>query len=278
MIGEMRSRPTQIALVALGFVGAAACSFSWDDFDPRLADTGGGGASPPAAGGGGGVPSTGAMSAVGGAAQGGASSNGGGGNGGRAPISVTFGERPGSDFSNVTHDTFISDASTTGSNGDEEIMWADDTSGSDDVVNALLRFELTAIPVSATVEFAELSLWASDHATAGSSSTTEIFVVLEGWTENDANWVDRNPAQNWTTPGAEPPGSSDPMLLTAISTPVGETEYVIDITDQVQSWTSAPSSNNGIVLTQTTDDGAAYATSEVAIVERRPQLTIRYVQ
>jgi hypothetical protein len=127
------------------------------------------------------------------------------------------------------------------SSGFELLLATGDTTSGHDI-RSLIKFDLTAISLSAT-ETATLNLYTIDTTAAGfgvsptpgAPVTTNVHLVTSAWTET-ATW-NSQPAFN-PTPAAS-----------ALVNGVGQW-ISFDITEVVEGWLDDPSTNQGLVLTQ----------------------------
>lgn len=253
-------------------VFSSACSLALpidDGYQLRPADPGAGG---------GGASVTG--STGGGAAGGGGAASVGGGGGAGPSVTVSFGERSGADVSGVTADTHIDVQAPTLNYGAFGGAWVD--AGTEQRVT-LLRFDLSSIPATATVDMGALSIFTSQAMLANSTGVTQLFEVLEPWEEGNgdgmvgaANWYDRMAGVPWTSPGAGP-GSLAAQVLGAISPTMIDTEYLVVLPSTVvQGWVSDPVGNHGVAMVTGDQDGAGYALREYGAGSKRPLLTVTY--
>jgi len=104
----------------------------------------------------------------------------------------------------------------------------------------LARFDLSAIPVSATITDVEL------RATIDGGHGTEDFTynvakVTEGWSESSVNWNNQ-------------PDRQGPMASTSISRASGTVSWSQpDLRNLVQEWVSGTTTNNGLYLRRADD-------------------------
>jgi hypothetical protein len=151
----------------------------------------------------------------------------------------------------------------------------------------LLRFDLSAIPKSAVVLDAKLSLWTSDcnNCQANPTSTVNLYPLLEEWDEGNlfdvpgaCNWQERKTGVSWSALGAAPPSRSN-MAVAAFSPTALATEYVLNLPLQtVQSWVTTPAKNFGLLFLMVANDGDGLAliASEHTNQATRPELTVEY--
>jgi hypothetical protein len=131
-----------------------------------------------------------------------------------------------------------------------------------------LWFPLSAIPPTAQVRSAILSLYVDDWPFAGAVSMG-VYRVTAPWTEN-FNWAGR------------PPADTTPAGVAALSSAPGARWYDWDVTSLLQNWVAIPTTNYGCMLsTAPTPDfitgtgwaAAAHGRTSVN-PEVRPRLTV----
>lgn len=143
-------------------------------------------------------------------------------------------------------------------------------------LSALLRWDLTAIPRTAVIQEAIVTL----HVEGTSSGPGfALYAVLRPWTEEEATWLQAAAGAPWRGPGlragldraAAPAGAFQPsdkgpvrILLNAAGLAV------------VQAWVRAPAVNHGFAIVGAHSDGFRFTAREHAEPSRRPRLTLRY--
>lgn len=260
-------------LLLLSLLGA--CTFAWDELDPRgVGNQGGSGG---LAGGGAATSSTVAStSSIGGA-------GGTGGSGGaNSQVTLMLGERPTCDLSEVTEDTNLDQGGQAINFGASGAMQVDINDGIE--VRALLRFRLSALPAGAQIAAAELRLVTADGPNAGSAGAVQFYALAEDWTEGNevgsfgvANWIQRQAGEAWASPGAGTASrGSSPIASVVMSMP--STEYVVPIpTSLAQAWFDDPDRNFGMVLEVETADGVTISSSDASIELSRPVMVVTFV-
>ena len=193
-------------------------------------------------------------------------------------VLATFGETLDATYRNVTTDTYLDGSVDV---VDERV---NNFGGSDELrirangpERTLLRFDVSAIPASATILDARLRLTIITAAVAGSIS---VHPVLETWDEGNldgtagvANHTSRLAGQPWTTAGAGP-GSSGDTLGAFDPTAAGGVTFVLP-TAIVAGWITT--ANHGLLLASNSDDRTELASSEATPASTRPLLFVTYV-
>lgn len=189
----------------------------------------------------------------------------------REPVIATFGETGATTFAQVTRDTSL-DATMPDLNfGAAGNIRAD----SDEV--GLLRFDLSALPPTTTVISASLRLVTQNDSSA---QMIQIERVLEDWTEGSllgepgvANHLERMADVPWSAVFRDPTplGSVQPVAV--------QTAYVAELSPaSIQAWIADPTTNFGLALVTSQDDGVSFASSTAGMVPTRPVLTVIYIE
>ena len=163
----------------------------------------------------------------------------------------------------------------------------------------IMTFNLSAIPTTATVNSATLSLTTSNAFTPVASAgnpdlnpfPASIYPVspTNTWTEgtggsNDVTYTNYTTASAWTTLGGDYSTSVSgtiPNTFTLSTTyPVGTVIASTDLSSVVQSWVSTPTNNNGLIVVTTTSYNTTlslnFNSRDVATASLRPKLNVYY--
>jgi chitinase len=135
--------------------------------------------------------------------------------------------------------------------------------------NALIRFNLGAIPSSSVVTCATLLLGQTSGADTGQN--VQVYRVTNSWVEGQATWNRRSSANLWASPGGDfAPGVTATFVPNAAN-------HVINITSLAQFWVNNPAANFGLLL-EALDIGSSgeilYSSREGA---NPPQLVIQHL-
>lgn len=143
--------------------------------------------------------------------------------------------------------------------------------------DALIRFDLSAIPAGATVHRAILALYVVDR-TNTSSLIVSAHKVLRSWVDVEANWNLARAGEAWAQPGAESPADRDPEPAAITTFSATNTWNELDITSLVQYWVNNPDANYGVILQGSSSAGVAYyaGSNEYWNAGLRPKLTVHY--
>ncbi|TWU36173.1 Cadherin domain protein [Novipirellula artificiosorum] len=123
----------------------------------------------------------------------------------------------------------------------------------------IMQFDLSSIPVGATIDSATLRVYLEDwdhKATFSSGVEVRAHQVLEDWTVGQATWVSRDGTNSWTTPGGQLSSEvgtgwdeADPDGFSGSGTEVvNDWREITDLESLVQTWVDTPSQNYGIAL------------------------------
>ncbi|NQV02507.1 MAG: T9SS type A sorting domain-containing protein [Bacteroidia bacterium] len=139
------------------------------------------------------------------------------------------------------------------------------------IQRSLIQFDLTPIPDSAIVIEATLSLFTnlnSGHYQLDSGQNASYFLrILEPWSEFDVTW-NSQPQANMNNPVIVPESISNTQ------------DYILDVTAHTQEMVSIPDSNFGWLFRlqiETTYRALVFASSDNAVLEWRPKLTVTFI-
>jgi hypothetical protein len=186
------------------------------------------------------------------------------------PQTLTFGDRPDADVEGVTADTSLFADDPLQTFADDPELHID----ADPVRVALLRFDLTAIPPSATVLSAELVVMVTNEIEDG---TYVAKTMLEPWDEDTATWIQRDTGTPWNSPGAGVGSSADDVIAEFAPPVQGEDTVPIAI-EAVQQWVDSPSTNFGMrwSSTSTQGRGGRLGARESFASDERPLLRVTF--
>ncbi len=194
-------------------------------------------------------------------------------------ITVTFGEVQGTTFTNVTRDTYISNET-----GEAALNYGSDREmriERDVQERALMAFDLTALPSTATVVFASIRVNVLQLPPA--PLPIDLHRLLESWDEGTgfgtngvSNYTTRSVGTSWSLAGASPPASASAAIGSFSPVGVGLLSFALPVAT-VQGWIMTPSTNNGILMIARSDDSTRLTASEGVPQGDRPVLTVTYV-
>jgi len=142
---------------------------------------------------------------------------------------------------------------------------------------ALLQYDLTGIPDTATVEKATLRLYIQSRSNSGPMQIV-AYPVQRAWVAGEANWLMASAGEAWGTPGLDAPADRTEFALGMGNVPL--TGYIkVDVTDLVQQWIADPDANLGMYLSGI---GAScevlVGSSEAGSLDWRPALTVEWTE
>ena len=189
------------------------------------------------------------------------------------PHTVVFqkGVSPTSFYSGVA-DTYISQYNPEASYGLSPTIEL----RSNDVEAALLRFDLSAMPQSASIVSATFSIHV-DYASNSYSMPVNLYGMIKPWSDMQATWISATNSVAWTVAGANSGG--DRMITPADSVLMAQanTWYNLNVTDLVRQWVLNPASNKGMILKAGTAPNVGYglrSSDYSSAPDYRPKLTI----
>ncbi|MDY6951849.1 MAG: DNRLRE domain-containing protein [Thermodesulfobacteriota bacterium] len=197
-----------------------------------------------------------------------------------------FGSATGTDYPGTLQDTFININST---NYSSENLLSSYTWPQDSVSNAMvLKWDLSAIPGSATIQDATLYLYLSNMDVGGGDDPYDLGVhriinynpvipACTGYTyDGTHSWTPNNQCYN-NIPLAQ--ADIDPAESTQ---PVDKTYgYKLwGVTNMVQDWVSDPASNYGMLVNSdpiaSSDSNRYFSSTEASNPDQRPKLVVNY--
>ena len=160
---------------------------------------------------------------------------------------------------------------TTNVGGNTQIL----VDGNPDVA-VLLKWDVSSIPVGATVQSASLTLNLLD----GTIPAYELYGVKRKWTEDLATWTTARSGSNWEIAGAK--GASDrssTVIATIENVSSGLKTFPFNAAGValIQSWVANPAASLGVIIQDyVPGDGFTFESSEAGTKTNRPKLTITY--
>ena len=146
---------------------------------------------------------------------------------------------------------------------------------------ALMRWDLSDLPIGAQVQEARLELYAFLRSHVDRRIDISIFKMLRSWVESSATWNLSDGSVPWGAAGCTAPGA-DHGVAAVTTTSIMPTDPVPGwhtwyITSLVQDWVDDPGGNHGMLLASVgTNARCDFFTSEAGSVVFRPRLVIQY--
>jgi len=169
---------------------------------------------------------------------------------------------------NPTQDAYIDTGNSGNNYGAETSLVVDQGK-----IRTLMQFDVSSIPVGATINSATLQLNATSNDGA---FAINVYEVTQSWTEGigtgnsgTVNWDDRMTGTAWASSG----GDYDPTII-ATSDTASLGIHSWDVTSLVQDWYSGATLNNGLILgAEGGGDSVTYDSREGTIA---PVLVVDY--
>ena len=171
-------------------------------------------------------------------------------------------------FTSVADLYLRTDASPNENTNDRDYFIID----GDIVATGVVRFDTSAIPTTAVVMMAEMSLF--DDGDAGMANT--VYPLLESWDEATATSNQRMTGVAWAGAGATPP-SRGATAIGTFTPATANTTYTFPLTTAVvQGWVTTPATNFGVAIATTNSDGSRFASRERSTASQRPSLRVTF--
>ena len=153
-----------------------------------------------------------------------------------------------------------------GADGDEPTGTARDKS-------SLLKWSVSTIPAGSKISSASVTL----NVTNSSTQTYQAFGLKQPWVESAATWTLYAAGQPWQIAGAKGSLDRDAQAAGTIGpSTIGKQTFTLSPA-LVQSWLDNPQSNNGIIITNTSNtDGFDFSSREATTSSLRPELNVTY--
>jgi hypothetical protein len=186
------------------------------------------------------------------------------------PVTVTFGEVVTASYSGVTTDTSILSDVPDLVYGNQPVL---DAMHPDNIAtrHILIRFDVSAIPTTATVTQARVTFTAVDTSVAGNLT---VYESLEPWDEGAATWNQRFAGASWSTSGGAVGGALNSFPVSPSSSSTVDLPAAV-----VDGWVSSPTANHGLQIRCATDPGndIHLASRDHADTSSRPLLEVTYL-
>lgn len=143
---------------------------------------------------------------------------------------------------------------------------------------SLIRFDLSSIPLQASINQAILRLYPYERDSAAAMDV-EVYRVLRPWVDVEASWESATTSNLWGVPGANGPGVDREVIPVTTQT-VSEIKiwYEFDVKELVRGWVNNPQTNYGFLLRGSGSASVSYsfASANYPSISARPQLVIDY--
>lgn len=187
-----------------------------------------------------------------------------------ATLGATVTLRDGTAGYTGTRDAYIRSSVATTNFGATDPLRADGNETS----RALLRWDVSSIPATATVTAASVVLNVEN-----SGGTSQLFQVRRDWVESQVTWNLAATGTAWTTAGAD--DTTNDRGATALGTlpdATGSQTVALGAAGValVQGWVATPSTSYGLVVRATTNGTTTLSSREDGTAANRPALVVTY--
>lgn len=183
-------------------------------------------------------------------------------------------------------DVAINDSTPDSNDGSATDFNVGENSGGPAVVRTLIKFDLSSIPSTATINACYLLLtYNTDQST--NDRAFEIYRLKRAWVEGEATWNNYDTSNTWSTAGASHANDREQFTINTYSAQIaapdtttpGRTSKILN-TAAIEDWTNGTTTNNGMILqvATETDDDIRYSSSENATAAERPVLVVDYTE
>jgi hypothetical protein len=142
----------------------------------------------------------------------------------------------------------------------------------DNIATGLVRFDLSAIPVTAVVTTAEITLYCDTDP----GQAVSVYQMLESWDEATATSNQRSTGVAWLGAGATPPSRGTTAIGTFTPGVANQTYTFAITTATAQTWVAMPAMNFGVAIATTNANGPRFGTREKGTASQRPSLRVVY--
>ena len=188
------------------------------------------------------------------------------------------GVSPSSSYTGTADATLQQHVSATNAGADPIVrMDTDYPNESGSVANAVLRFDVRAIPAGSAVKSVKLTVNVTNR-TSGQGFT--LYALKRAWTEGQTTWARASSGAAWSSGGARGASDRDSAPLgTLLPTATGKYTLALNAAGVavVQRWVNDPATNFGFVLDAAKNpDGLEFDSSEASTAANRPRLSVGY--
>jgi len=172
----------------------------------------------------------------------------------------------------LASDVTLEQASKSQKHGSKPMCYVDgDDNGGNDR-NALLFWDVSAIPDDSTITKATIQLYVTDK----SGESYNVYGVKRRWDESAATWNRASNNVSWANGGANGSGDRGKSVGTLGSKNTGTAQINLSPA-LVQDWVDGDQANYGVLIANpTATDGIDFYCSETSQKSRRPKLVIEY--
>jgi hypothetical protein len=184
--------------------------------------------------------------------------------------------------SNSDVETYINSGAATTNYGTSAVMRVGENNAGTDVNRALIDFNFAAIPATATINTAKLTIWVHADYTSNARQFC-IYRLKRAWTESGATWNKYDASNSWQTAGAvgaDDYDSTVPLGCSTLADGLTDGTAVIFTLDplEFEKLTNGTYTDYGFLIKADTesDDMYEFLTSDNANAGKRPKLVVDY--
>ena len=149
----------------------------------------------------------------------------------------------------------------------------DEPAGTGRDKSALLRWDLSAIPAGSKINSASVTL----NVTNNSTETYQAYELKRPWVESAATWLLYAAGNSWQIAGAGGSLDRGTTVVGSVSPSITGKQTFALSPAVVQGWVDNPTSNNGIIIANTTNtDGFDFSSRDATTSSVRPQINVTY--
>jgi pimeloyl-ACP methyl ester carboxylesterase len=172
----------------------------------------------------------------------------------------------------IIQDTYLYDESSPVPHGSEQMLHVKEGFGSK---RTLMYFDLSSIPVGATVTAAALDLVVG-YRYPDANASVSLYYLLKPWSETAATWVVTGLGQPWAAVGAGGTGTDyDAVRFQQATFGAANSVVHINVKDALQYWVDHPTGNYGLILRGDSKDVRVWSI-DCPTESKRPRLTVTY--
>jgi fibronectin-binding autotransporter adhesin len=141
---------------------------------------------------------------------------------------------------------------------------------------SLIQFDISALPIGATVTGATLTLTASSNVYGGNPNgeTMSVYRLTQAWTEGGVTWNTFDGSNAWTTAGGDYAGTA---YASSTANPSPGQTITLNVTTLANEWFTGAQANKGLIIINSGNtNGIHFQSSESGNVAARPILATTF--
>jgi hypothetical protein len=142
----------------------------------------------------------------------------------------------------------------------------------------LVRFDVSAIPPTATVLMANLSIYVDSQTPGAGPMTVSVHEMARAWVGSQTTWLQAAAGLPWAAAGAKADSDRNPQPAASFTLSQAGAWADADVRGLVQSWVAGPAANKGVLLAAPGNGVGEYRlrSSEYPDTSFRPKLVVSY--